>query len=127
MYAALTSHLFIVQRGLNAYDYQLSADHKYAAFMSNYTKVRTAKSVSFFIVVVVVVVVVDCNIWSLASVPCQQWRHSFNASYTIYDVVNKYVSSIYATGHLNDLFIARAVTLDTNIHTTTWLPLSKVT
>ncbi|KAK0151715.1 Dipeptidyl peptidase 4 [Merluccius polli] len=45
-----------MQTDLNADDYQLSADHKYVAFRSNYTK---------------------------------QWRHSFNASYTIYDLVNK--------------------------------------
>ncbi|XP_019960035.1 dipeptidyl peptidase 4-like isoform X2 [Paralichthys olivaceus] len=36
----------------NAYNYQLSADHKYVAFMSNYSKV---------------------------------WRHSFTASYSLYD------------------------------------------
>ncbi|XP_017282279.1 dipeptidyl peptidase 4 isoform X2 [Kryptolebias marmoratus] len=43
----------------NAYDYQLSADHKYAAFMSNYTKL---------------------------------WRHSFVASYSLYNLSsNKFV------------------------------------
>ncbi|CAL8389198.1 unnamed protein product [Boreogadus saida] len=41
---------------LKAEDYQLSADHKYVAFMSNFTK---------------------------------QWRHSYYATYTIYDVVNR--------------------------------------
>ncbi|KAM6958225.1 dipeptidyl peptidase 4-like [Tautogolabrus adspersus] len=37
---------------VRAYDYQLSADHRYVAFMSNYTKL---------------------------------WRHSFTASYSLYD------------------------------------------
>ncbi|XP_039998522.1 dipeptidyl peptidase 4-like isoform X2 [Xiphias gladius] len=40
----------------NAYDYQLSADRKYVAFMSNHTKL---------------------------------WRHSFTASYSLYDVESK--------------------------------------
>ncbi|XP_076004944.1 dipeptidyl peptidase 4-like isoform X2 [Genypterus blacodes] len=40
---------------VDAYDYQLSADRKYVAFMSNYTKV---------------------------------WRHSFTASYQLYDLEN---------------------------------------
>ncbi|KAG7256677.1 hypothetical protein CRUP_008681 [Coryphaenoides rupestris] len=55
-FARATRALACGESDLKAYDYQLSADHKYAAFMSNYTK---------------------------------QWRHSFNATYTIYDVVNK--------------------------------------
>lgn len=40
----------------NAYDYQLSADRKYVAFMSNYSKL---------------------------------WRHSFTASYSLYDVESR--------------------------------------
>uniref|UniRef100_A0AAQ6A7M2 Dipeptidyl-peptidase 4 n=1 Tax=Amphiprion ocellaris TaxID=80972 RepID=A0AAQ6A7M2_AMPOC len=43
----------------NAYDYQLSADHKFVAFMSNYSKL---------------------------------WRHSFTASYSLYDLTSKCVS-----------------------------------
>ncbi|XP_072305849.1 dipeptidyl peptidase 4 [Eucyclogobius newberryi] len=41
---------------VDAYDYQLSADRKYVAFMSNYTKI---------------------------------WRHSFTASYVLYDIGKK--------------------------------------
>lgn len=40
----------------SAYDYQLSADHRYVAFMSNYSKL---------------------------------WRHSFTASYSLYDLETK--------------------------------------
>lgn len=40
----------------NAYDYQLSADNKFVAFMSNYSKL---------------------------------WRHSFTASYSLYDLTSK--------------------------------------
>ncbi|KAK7893446.1 hypothetical protein WMY93_022598 [Mugilogobius chulae] len=45
---------------VNAYDYQLSADRKYVAFMSNYTKL---------------------------------WRHSFTASYSLYNIEKKQLLS----------------------------------
>uniref|UniRef100_A0A3Q0SR88 Dipeptidyl-peptidase 4 n=1 Tax=Amphilophus citrinellus TaxID=61819 RepID=A0A3Q0SR88_AMPCI len=47
-----TISLFKTQAEKKAYDYQLSADHRYVAFMSNYSKL---------------------------------WRHSFTASYSLYD------------------------------------------
>lgn len=36
----LTISLFNKQMDKNAYDYQLSADRRYVAFMSNYSKVK---------------------------------------------------------------------------------------
>uniref|UniRef100_A0A669C269 Uncharacterized protein n=1 Tax=Oreochromis niloticus TaxID=8128 RepID=A0A669C269_ORENI len=52
VYETLTISLFNKQMDKNAYDYQLSADRRYVAFMSNYSKL---------------------------------WRHSFTASYSLYD------------------------------------------
>uniref|UniRef100_A0AAX7V9P1 Dipeptidyl-peptidase 4 n=1 Tax=Astatotilapia calliptera TaxID=8154 RepID=A0AAX7V9P1_ASTCA len=52
VYEMLTISLFNKQIDKNAYDYQLSADRRYVAFMSNYSKL---------------------------------WRHSFTASYSLYD------------------------------------------
>uniref|UniRef100_A0A3Q4N8H9 Dipeptidyl-peptidase 4 n=1 Tax=Neolamprologus brichardi TaxID=32507 RepID=A0A3Q4N8H9_NEOBR len=52
VYDMVTISLFNKQMDKNAYDYQLSADRRYVAFMSNYSKL---------------------------------WRHSFTASYSLYD------------------------------------------
>lgn len=85
------------QNERNAIDYHLSADHKYVAFVSNYTKVCRTCSRTYSKQAKGKTCLFVCLFDLSVSLSHQLWRHSFKATYSIYDLDAKWVSRLNCT------------------------------